>query len=594
MRNKILLKRFLWVILVLLILPTTAGCQDLEPAIKAYEKGDYDQAVQLLNQYILQKPNDQDAYFYLGNVFLKKEMLDSAVVQYKKALDLKSKYWQALYQLGYAYYKQKRYDEAKETFEGGLKIKERGEFYNGLGLVQMAMDSLKDADFSFRKAISYDPKNPEFHKNLGDVNFKKGVLVIAIESYQEALKLDSTLVAVHCHHNLGQCYLKQMDFNKAMEEFKAVIRLDPKHKDAYLSLGDLYMLDRKHYLEARIIYEEYLKFDQQNSKVYSNLGEAYYYLSKISNSLVVGGDTLSQTELLLRSVENLEKSIVLGLPRFMTKDAFAQASPLLADAYLLKGKAHQELGKFQEALRDYENYEKLLSEQNYEWKKEDADYWVRKGQAQVEIGDSALIPTAITSLTRAIELDSTKTGAYSYLGSALYKQKKYTEAIPFFKKKIESDTSNANAYMNLALCYLQLKQFQEAREPLKKVAELDPNNSKAHDLLAGVYYQLKQYQEAAEEYLAKLKLDPNNCELEGNAGTCLLLAKLSAQAIPHLRKAVSCFPRNANYLLMLAQALETNENTEEARQYYLKVLEIDPKNKEAQDRIDYIDMKTIH
>lgn len=577
MCDKILLRRFLWAILVLLILPTTAGCQDLEPAIKAYEKGDYNQAIQLLNQYILQKPNDPEAYFYLGNVFLKKEMLDSAVVQYKKALDLKSKYWQALYQLGYAYYKQKRYDEAKETFESGLKIKERGEFYNGLGLVQMAKDMLNEADVSFRKAISHDQKNAEFHKNLGDANFKKGVVVIAIESYQEALKLDSTLVDVH--YNLGQSYLKQMDFNKAMEEFKTVIRLDPKHKDAYLALGNLYMLDRKHYLEARIIYEEYLKFDQQNSKVYLNLGEAYYSLSK-ANLLVVEGDTLFKPDILSRSIENLEKSIALNSK--------------VADAYFLLGKAYHDLGKFPEALKAYENYERLLSTQNYEWKKEDADYWVRKGQVQVEIGDSALIPTAITSLTRAIELDSTKTGAYSYLGSALYKQKKYIEAIPFFKKKIEADSNNANAYMNLALCHLQLKQFQEAREPLKKVVELDPNNSKAHDLLAGVYYQLKQYQEAAEEYLAKLKLDPNNCELEGNAGTCLLLAKLSAQAIPHLRKAVSCFPRNANYLLMLAQALETNENTDEARQYYLKVLEIDPKNKEAQDRIDYIDMKTIH
>ncbi|MCK4496101.1 MAG: tetratricopeptide repeat protein, partial [Candidatus Aminicenantes bacterium] len=187
MWNKILLRHFLWAILLLVILPITAGCEDLKPAIKAYESGDYDQAIQLLNQYILQKPKDQEAYLYLGNVYLKKEMLDSAIVQYKKALDLKSKYWQALYQLGYVYYKQGRYDEAEETFQKGLEVKERGEFYNGLGLVQMAKDLLKEADLSFRKAISHDQKNPEFHKNLGDVNFKKGVLVIAIQSYQNAL-----------------------------------------------------------------------------------------------------------------------------------------------------------------------------------------------------------------------------------------------------------------------------------------------------------------------------------------------------------------------------------------------------------------------
>jgi tetratricopeptide (TPR) repeat protein len=578
MCDKILLRCFLGVLLLLLILPTTAGCQDLAPAIKAYEKGEYDQALQLLSQYVVQKPNDQEAYFYLGNVYLKKDMLDSAIIQYKKALDLKSNYWQALYQLGYVYYKQGLFDEAEKTFRDGLKIKENGEFYNGLGLVQMAVDSLKDADFSFRKAISYDQKNPEFHKNLGDVNFKKGVIVVAIQSYQEALKLDSTLVDVH--YNLGQCYLKQMEFNKAMEEFKTVIRLDPRYKDAYLALGNLYMLDRKHYLEARIIYEEYLKFDQQNSQVYLNLGQAYYFLSKIGNFLIVGKDTLSQPEILAKSVENLEKSIALDSN--------------VADAYLTLGKAYQDLGKFPEALKAYDNYEGVLSAQNYEWKKEDADYWVRRGQVQVEIGDSVLIPSAIISLTKAIELDSTKTSAYSFLGSALYRQKNYTQAIPFFKKNIEADSGNANAYMNLALCYLQLKQFPEASEPLKKVVELAPNNLKAHDFLARVYYQLKQYEEAAGEYLAEIRLDPNNCELEGNAGTCLLFAKLPAQAIPHIRKAVSCFPRNVNYLMALAQALETNKETDEAYQYYKKVLEIDPKNKEARDRIDYIDMQRIH
>jgi tetratricopeptide (TPR) repeat protein len=575
MREKIVLRHFLGIILLLVILPAAAGCQDLKPAIKAYEKGDYDQAIQLLSQYILQKPKDEEAYFYLGNVYSKKEMLDSAIVQYKKALDLKSKYWEALYQLGYAYYKQGKYDEAEKTFEEGLKVKERGEFYNGLGLVQMAKGMLKEADFSFRKAISYDKKNPEFYKNLGDVNLKKGVVVIAIQSYQNALELDSTLV--DAHYRLGQSYLKQMEFNKAMEEFKTVIRLDPQYKEAYLALGDLYMLDRKHYPEARVIYEEYVKFDKQNSKVYLNLGEAYYYISKFVNSLVVEGDTISREDLLFRSLENLKKSVALD--------------PNVPNAYLLMGKANQELGRFPDALNAYQTYERLLTEQNYEWTERDADYWVSKGQVQVEMGDSTLIASAIASLTKAIELDSTKINAYSYLGSALYREKKYSEAVPFFKKKIEADPGNANAYMNLALCYLQLKQYEDAVEPLKKVVELDPGNAKAHDFLARVYYQLKQYEKASDEYLAELKLDPSNCELEGNAGSCLLFAKKPGSAIPHLRNAVSCFPRNVDYLMMLAQALQTNNNIDEAREYYAKVLEIDPKNEEAQRQIDYIDMQ---
>ncbi len=581
MWNKSLLRRFLWAILLLAILPATAGCEDLKQAIKAYETGDYDQAMQLLNEYILQNPKDHKAYFHLGNVYLKKESPDSAIVQYKKALDLKRKYWQALYKLGLAYYHQGKLDEAEAAFQKGLKVKKTGEFYNGLGLVQMSKDLLKEADLSFRTAVSYDDKNPEFHKNLGHANFRKGVLVIAIQSYQKALELDSTLVDVH--YNLGESYRKQMDFNKAMDEFKTVIRLDPKHKDAYRALGSLYTLDRKHSPDAKTIiseiktYEGYLELDQENKEVYLNLGEAYYFVTKLVSFLVEEGDTLHQPELLSRSLQNAEKSTALD--------------PDLADAHLLTGKAYQDLGKFSDALNAYENYERLLTEQNHEWTDRDADFWVRKGKTQVETGDSTLITSAIASLTKAIELDSTKINAYSYLGSALYKEKKFAEAVPFFKKKIEADPSNANGYMNLALCHLQLKEYQEAAEPLKKVVELDPQNARAHDFLARVYYQFQQYQQAADEYLAELKLDPDNCELEGNAGSVLLLAKKPILAIPHLRKAASCFPRNVNFLMMLAQALQTANNIDEAYQYYLKVLEIDPNHKEAQKGRDYIDMQ---
>jgi tetratricopeptide (TPR) repeat protein len=64
-----------------------------------------------------------------------------------------------------------------------------------------------------------------------------------------------------------------------------------------------------------------------------------------------------------------------------------------------------------------------------------------------------------------------------------------------------------------------------------------------------------------------------------------------AAAVPYAKKAVACFPRKVDYLLMLAKSLEISKNTDEAYQYYLKLLEIDPKNKDAIDGRDRIDMQ---
>ncbi len=570
------IKSCLWAVTIsLLVFAQEAWCADLKAGIKAYENGNYDQAIQLINDYLKEKPRNQKGYYHLGNCYLKKGEWDTAIEQYQKALDLKSKYWEACSQLGFAYYKKGMYDEAEKTIQKGLDIKEKGELYNGLGLVQMAKGMLKEADFSFRKAISYDDKNPEYHKNLGDVNFEKGVLIIAMQEYQTALELDSTMVEVY--FNLAQAYLKQVRFNDAMDAFKTAIRVDPENKEAYLALGHIYMLDGKHYPEARLIYEEYLKFGEENSEALGNLGISYYYLSKMLLSLVINGDTLTREGMAQKASQYLDRSSSLN--------------PEEPEVFLYLGKAYQDLKKYPEALNAFLNYEQILLKQNYEWTQKDANFWVRKGQVQAEIGDSASLEHAIASLTKAIELDSTKTTAYSYLGSALFEQERYEEAIPFFQKRIEADSNNVNAHLNLALSYLKLEKYRQAVGPLKKVVELKPDNASAYDLLARVNFNLEDYAKAKDAYLEELKLDPSKCQLNVNVGYCYLQTKNPKAAVPYLRKAVSCFPRNVNYLLMLAQSLETSGNIDDAYVYYLKVLEIEPKNQHAKDGRDRIEMQ---
>ncbi|MFH1336222.1 MAG: tetratricopeptide repeat protein, partial [Candidatus Zixiibacteriota bacterium] len=406
-----------------------AAGQNLNPGIKAFEDGNYDQAIQLIDQYLQQKPTDEKGYFYLGSCYFAKGDDDQAIEQYKKALGIKPKYWEAQNQLGLTYLKKGMLEEAEKVFKEGLKIKQRGEFHNGLGLVQIEQGKLQEADLSFRKAIAYDEKSAEYHRNLGDANFKKDVLVIAIQEYKTALELDSSLIKAH--FNLAQAYLKQMRFNEAMDEYKTVIRLDPANKEAYHALGGIYMLDGKHYPEARIIYEEYIKYDPQDNKALANLGVSYYHLSRMLAYLVVDGDSLTKTDMLDRAIQNLEKSVSL--------------KPDVPQIYLYLGKSYLDKGESQKALQAFEPFERILTQNNYEWKKEDADFWVNKGQALAALGDSVSRTEAIASFDRAIQLDSSKTTAYSSLGATLFDQGKFAEAIPFFQKKIESDTTNASS-----------------------------------------------------------------------------------------------------------------------------------------------------
>jgi tetratricopeptide (TPR) repeat protein len=321
-----------------------------------------------------------------------------------------------------------------------------------------------------------------------------------------------------------------------------------------------------------------MKFGQENAEASLNLGISYYYLSKMLPSLAIGnGDTLSREDLAQRAIQHLEKSL--------------SANADQPEAYFYLGESYQFLKEYPKALAAFQKYEEKMVAQGHEWSAKDAGFFESKGQILSEMGDSASLEGAILSLSKAIELDSTKTAAYSTLGKALYDKGEYERAIPFFKKRIEVDPDNVSANLNLAFCYLKQEKYRDAVEPLKKVVQLKPDNASAQDLLARVYLNLDNFNLAKDHYLKVLQLQPSQCDVQANVGYCYMRMNDPGAAVPYFRKTVSCFPRDLTHLLNLAQALELSKNTDEAYEYYLKVLEIDPQNKQALDGRDRIDMQ---
>ena len=541
--------------------PMIAGCQDLNSGIDAYNKGEYDKAIQVLQDYLKGNPQDVEAHHFLGNAYFKKGLLDEAQKEYEEALDQDSKHPLVIYQLGLVYIKKKEYEEAKEMFQRGLKLKKQDAlFHNGMGLLQMEQGDLTQADLSFRLALADNPENPEFHKNLGDLYLKKEVIPLAIDAYMEALTLDSTLADVH--YNLGEAYFLNRDFNSAVKQFKAAINLDPSYKIAFLRLGDMYMIDRKHYAEAAVMYEEYMKFDDKNSWAYLSLGKAYFYLRQLE-----------------KAIENLEKS--------------KELDPQKEDVYHYLGMAYQDSKDLNQALEAYEKYVELHQKENPDdWDEKDAEFWMRKGRAHLSLGDSVNLALGSESLNKAVELDSTMLSAFASLGYTYYKQEKYEEAIPLFLTKIELDsTDNFNPLVYLAYSYIGLEEFPKAVDPLMKALEIQPENTDVRKTLARVYFSQENYKDATEQYRLVLQINPEECEMVAAYGYSLMRMENPTEAISPLRKAVKCYPNDISYMLLLAQALELRKDLDGAYKWYMEVLKRNPGNQAAKDGRDRIDMQ---
>ncbi len=91
----------------------------------------------------------------------------------------------------------------------------------------------------YEKAISEDPKNPEFHFHLGR-------LYARLQSWQEAQKSlfqaltynkGNKQLAAQIYHHLGNIYACQQQFDKAIPQYRQTIRNNPENEDARFNLA---------------------------------------------------------------------------------------------------------------------------------------------------------------------------------------------------------------------------------------------------------------------------------------------------------------------------------------------------------------------
>jgi tetratricopeptide (TPR) repeat protein len=548
--------------LTVLVLAGIVYSQDkLKAGIEAYKKGDYDQAIYLLNQHLSQIPYDYDGNFYLGNAYFQKKDWKEALRVYQKAHQKKAKP-EVLYQLGLTCMELGDLGQAAKYAEEGIKSKgtksEIGQMNYLLAKIQFQQKNYSEADKNLRIALAAEPNNSSFHKLLGDVNYERNVPSLAISEYNQALKLDPSL-AEELHYRLGRAYFLNRQFDEALAQYKLAIQQDSSFADAYLGLGNLYYWGNK-FSEALWAYEQYLRLKPGDPGVLLNLGKMYFLSRQYD-----------------QAIEKLSSAL--------------SAKPDREGVYWL-AQSYQETKQYLEAEKQYAFYEKLVldSEPGYTWTKSDAEFWFKRGVTNFYAGDSTSLDLSAKCFTKAAELDPENSEAYSYLGLIFYKQKQLPQAIDFFKKKIALDSSSYNTYTNLAYVYIENKMTDSAIWALEKSVELKPDNLKALGQLAWINMaEHKDFVKSGYYYEKIIQVDSTDCEAKGYLGLSYLMQKKHAAAIPYLREAVKCKPDQEQFNLWLAQAFALTGQKENARQYYRRVLQINPNNKDAKDGLQILE-----
>jgi len=230
----------------------------------------WESEIALWSDTVKKSPDKERPHGNLGAAYTDKGMIDEALAEFKKAIEIDSSSGTTHYNLGNCYYGMGKVDDAITQY--GLAIKANRNYelaYNNLGIAYFSKGLYEEGVKASKKAIEINPFLYQPHYNLGNYYQKMGKTDDAITQYKIALEINPGYSSAY--NNLGTVYFAKELYGDAVNSYMKAIEISPNFAEAYSNLGNAF---RKMNLtkEAIQAYRKALGID-------FNLFESHYMLA---------------------------------------------------------------------------------------------------------------------------------------------------------------------------------------------------------------------------------------------------------------------------------------------------------------------------
>jgi tetratricopeptide (TPR) repeat protein len=247
-------------------------------------------------------------------------------------------------------------------------------------------------------------------------------------------------------------------------------------------------------------------------------------------------------------------------------------SPNLVRPYNNIGEAYDQLGKYDEAIAEFEGALKI-----------NPNYFFGLNNLGNIYGKQRKLQEAITYFKRALEQKPDYSPAHYNLARALHLTGKREEAAESYRKSIKSNPYFEQAFYNLAYLAMELSLFDEALENFEKFLSMQPNHSKAHFGAGNALMMKGQLDLALAEYRKSAELDPSFAFPYLNIANIQMQTKNIPAAIENFEKALSINPSMPAVHLSLGMVYhQFQRNTEKALAHLKESLRLDPNQQRAE------------
>ncbi|EKD49778.1 MAG: TPR protein [uncultured bacterium] len=184
------------------------------------------------------------------------------------------------------------------------------------------------------------------------------------------------------------------------------------------------------------------------------------------------------------------------------------------------------------------------------------------------------------------EKDRTKIRNLVWEARKAVKKREYTRAEKFYVKIISIDPRNLDVYKGLGEVYTKQGNFSDAAKAYKHVVRQGSADEKILLALGEVLIKKKAFSEAMDFLKRVIKLNEKSAPGYALLGQTYRGMRLDKEALKMFETSVGLDSKNVSYLMFLVEAAEKRGLDVIAKMNLNKILELEPENEKAKEKLD--------
>ncbi len=521
---------------------------------RAYRSaGEMDSAKTLLDQSLLQFPDDPTVFAERAALARLTEDFSGAVKHYKKAVELSSEDADLLFNLGEAQQANHNVDDSIATYKKVIAMKpdfSQAKVNLGKALAEKGLfGEAKEILSSVNKATLADS---EAHYNLGVIYMREGAIGQATTEFERTLAVNPR--HAQALNNLGVAWDARADTKRALEFFKKATTADPTFAEPWFNQGMSHMKLNQPQLATKA-FEQALKLEPASSGPYVQLGTLYLKQGKKDRALEAFKKAIASTE-----EEEKKSGGFLQLRKLNDTRRTSDAYRGLALTYLAMGKVDDAVGTLKTVVTRMP----------------------KDASARLALGDAYLAQNnydgAIEQFTERLALEPTSDARLD-LARAWARKRVAKQAEPLYREVLRAEPDNRTAQMGLVDLFISMGRYADAETSLKDALKKDENDLQALSRM-GILKSRMGRPDQALEPLEKVATQ-NPLLYDARAEYAFLLFRgdpsNSDKCIATMADILTSEPRHVLSLHYLGMCQYAKGNKPKAEESFKAALNVDPK-----------------